>query len=299
MAILAWPYGAKAMTTKIAIIAPGQMGAAVAARLAEHGVEVLTTLEGRSEASHARARRAGMRDVDREELVRADMLLSILPPGDAVALAEKLAPRIAALGLRPLYVDCNAVSPQTVKRIGAIIARSGAPFVDAGIIGGPPRPGEKGPTFYASGNAAESFASLSTRGLTIKLLNAPIGAASALKMSYAGITKGLTGISAAMMLGARRAGVGEALMSELRDSQPALAARFMRGMPGMYSKAYRWVAEMEEIAAFLGEDAAAASVYEGLARLFERLAEDFASDRDETGTLDALLSGEAEKVGAE
>jgi 3-hydroxyisobutyrate dehydrogenase-like beta-hydroxyacid dehydrogenase len=277
------------MSIKVAIIAPGQMGAAVAARLGENGIEVLTTLEGRSQASRERARKAGMRDVGGDELLRTDILLSILPPKDAVALAENLAPRIAALGSRPLYVDCNAVSPKTATRIGAIIARSGAPFVDAGIIGGPPRPGNDGPTFYASGEQAKKLAQLIDYGLTIRLLDAPVGAASALKMSYAGITKGLTGIAAAMMLGARRAGVGEALMSELRESQSALAARFVRGMPDMYPKAYRWVAEMEEIAAFLGEDEAAASVYEGFARLFERLAEDFATGRRETGALDAVL----------
>jgi 3-hydroxyisobutyrate dehydrogenase-like beta-hydroxyacid dehydrogenase len=239
-----------------------------------------------------------MREVGIDELVAADMVLSILPPGDAVALAEKLVPRISALRVHPLYVDCNAVSPKTAERIAAIVAPSGARFVDAGIIGGPPRSGYDGPTFYASGEYAKSFATLSEYGLLIKLLDAPIGAASALKMSYAGITKGLTGIAAAMMLGARRAGVGEALMSELQDSQSVLASRFVRGVPDMYPKAYRWVAEMEEVAAFLGEDEAGASIYGGLARLFERLAEDFASDRDETGSIDAVLAAEREKARA-
>lgn len=286
------------MSIKVAIIAPGQMGAAVAARLSANGIEVLTTLEGRSEATRERARKAGMRDVELDEVVLADMVLSILPPGDAVALAETLVPRISARHAHPLYVDCNAVSPETTRRIAAIVAPSGAPFVDAGIIGGPPRSGYAGPTFYASGEHAKSFATLSGHGLAIKLLDAPVGAASALKMSYAGITKGLMGIAAAMLLGARRAGVSEALMSELRDSQAPLATRFVRTMPDMYPKAYRWVAEMEEIAAFLGEDEAGASIYEGFARLFERLAGDFASMRNETGALDAVLAEEREKARA-
>ncbi len=92
-----------------------------------------------------------MREVETDRLVRADILLSILPPGEAVALAPLLAPRLAEQNLRPHYVDCNAVSPQTAKTIASIIAGSGAPFVDAGIIGGSPRPGAKGPSFYASG----------------------------------------------------------------------------------------------------------------------------------------------------
>jgi 3-hydroxyisobutyrate dehydrogenase-like beta-hydroxyacid dehydrogenase len=216
--------------------------------------------------------------------------LSILPPGEAVALAASFAPRLAAHNLRPLYVDCNAVSPRTAREIGAIISGAGAPFVDAGIIGGPPRPGVKGPTIYASGPAAEEFARLSEYGLTIKVLDGPLGAASALKMSYAGITKGLNGIAAGMLLGARRAGVGEALREELRDSQPALAARFAKSLPDMYPKAYRWVAEMEEIAAFLEEDEASAAIYHGLAALFDRVAKDFSGEKLETGVLDALLA---------
>ncbi len=281
------------MKPKVAIIAAGHMGAAVGARLVRHGIEVSTSLEGRSAASRKRAGEAGLRDVDLDRLVEADILLSILPPGEAVALAENLTRRFAARGARPLYVDCNAVSPRTAKRIAAIVAPSGAPFVDAGIIGGPPRQGDKGPKFYACGEAAQRFASLSGYGLTIKLLDAPIGAASALKMSYAGITKGLSGLAAAMLLAASREGVAEALRAELHDSQAGLAARFEKTLPRMYPKAYRWIAEMEEIATFLGDDKAAAMMFAGLARLYDRLAEDFASGKVETGALDAFLEGRA------
>ncbi|MFI4997757.1 MAG: DUF1932 domain-containing protein, partial [Hyphomicrobiales bacterium] len=256
------------MKPEVAIIAPGQMGAAVAARLVERGIQVLTSLDGRSEASRRRAKEAGMREVETDRLLRADILLSILPPGEAVALATLLAPRLAEQNPRPIYVDCNAVSPQTVKVIADIIAGSGAPFVDAGIIGGPPRPGAKGPSFYASGEAAPGFARLSEYGLTIKLLDAPIGAASALKMSYAGITKGLSGLAAAMLLAASREGVAEALRAELHETQAGLAARFEKTLPDMYPKTYRWVAEMEEIATFLGDDKAVAMVFAGLARLY-------------------------------
>jgi hypothetical protein len=42
----------------------------------------------------------------------------------------------------------------------------------------------------------------------------------------------------------------------------------------MYPKAYRWVAEMEEIAAFLGEDAAGRDLYQTMARFYARLAAD-------------------------
>ena len=136
----------------IGVIAQGMMGAGVGRRLHESGATVRTLLTGRSQASAERARTAGMAAAanERELLSGADFFLSILPPGEAEALAQHLAPALTALDRKPVYVDCNAVSPQTAIRIGEIIAPTGADFVDAGIIGGPPRPGYS-PTIYASG----------------------------------------------------------------------------------------------------------------------------------------------------
>jgi 3-hydroxyisobutyrate dehydrogenase-like beta-hydroxyacid dehydrogenase len=277
------------MTPIVTIIAPGNMGSAVGRRLVEHGLEVLTPLTGRSEASRERARQAGMRAVTDAEAAAADMVLSIVPPGDAVSLAEKLAPLLAKGANKPLYVDCNAVNPVTVARISAVMAGAGLPFVDSGIIGGPPGPGTAGPAFYASGAEASRFAALARYGLDVRVLDGPLGAASALKMSYAGITKGFTALGAAMMLAATRGGAAEALHRELAQSQPALFGWLGRQMPKMYSKAYRWVAEMEEIGGYVGEDAAARRMFEGAAQLYDRLAEDFRAAQTETATLTAFL----------
>ena len=102
------------MTPTVAIIAPGNMGAGVAKRLTENKVTVLTALKGRSKASVARAREAGMQDVDERQLMEADFLLSIVPPGEAMALAKHFAPLLAAANRKPVYADCNAVSPATM-----------------------------------------------------------------------------------------------------------------------------------------------------------------------------------------
>ena len=270
----------------VAIIAPGAMGAAVGQVLGQHGVEVRTWLAGRSAASTARAAAAGLIATDVDGIAACDIILSIVPPGEALALAERLAP-----ALRPgtLYADCNAVSPQTVQLVGGVIAATGARFVDAGIIGLPPSPGKTGPSFYASGPDAPDFAVLGAHGLVVKVLDGPIGAASGLKMSYAGITKGLTGLAAAMMLAATRFGAAPDLAAELASSQPNLLAGLTRSVPGMYSKAYRWVAEMEEIAAFAGGDAATRQIYTGLAALFEGLAQDQAGPQQDIAALDAFF----------
>src|SRR5690606_22403715 len=124
------------------------------------GVRVLTALAGRSPRSGALAAKAGMLDMgdDRALVEASDMLLSILPPDRAVGLAERIATAIGAVGKTLLYVDCNAVAPETARRIGGIVTAAGARFVDAGIIGAPPGPGIAGPRFYASGADAADFA---------------------------------------------------------------------------------------------------------------------------------------------
>jgi 3-hydroxyisobutyrate dehydrogenase-like beta-hydroxyacid dehydrogenase len=256
------------------------MGSGVGRRLRESGAEVRTLLSGRSPASAARARAAGMvATADEHALLdRADFFLSILPPGEAEPLARRLARTLAALDHKPVYIDCNAVSPQTAIRIGEIIAPTGSHFVDAGIIGGPPRPGYS-PTIYASGPTAGQTAVMRDWGIDWRVITGPIGAASALKMSYAGITKGTTAITAAMLLGAARSGCGEALIAELLESQPQMLERMRRSIPTMYDKAYRWVAEMEEISDFLGENPPSRDMYAAIARFYDYLAAAHAETR--------------------
>jgi|SRR5580658_3125667 putative dehydrogenase len=268
----------------IAVIAPGSMGSAVGRRLVEHGAEVRTALAGRSAATVARAAACGMVAAEAPALARSAFILSIVPPGEAVGLARSLAPALSLAERKPVYVDCNAVSPETALRVAAIIGSTGCRFVDAGIIGGPPLPGSAGPTFYASGPDAAEFAGLGDYGLEISLLDGPVGAASALKMSYAGITKGMTALGTAMILAATRAGVADALAAELAASQPGLLKIFQRSVPGMFPKAYRWVAEMEEIAAFSG-DPATAEIYGGVAGLYRRITGDVAGANDDTAAL--------------
>jgi len=265
------------------------MGSAVGKRLVEHGLKVTTVTAGRSDATKARAREAGMVPVSEEDAASADLILSIVPPGDALALSERFAPLLRARNEKPVYVDCNAVSPKTAVDIASVVTQTGTPFVDAGIIGAPPKPNYDGPAFYASGEAADRFAVLGDYGLKVHVIDGPAGAASAMKMSYAGITKGFTAMGAAMMLAATRAGTAEALHDELSRSQPQLLAWLTRQVPAMFPKAYRFVAEMEEIADFVGEDPAARQMYQGYGQLYERLAADVEADKKETGALAALL----------
>jgi 3-hydroxyisobutyrate dehydrogenase-like beta-hydroxyacid dehydrogenase len=276
------------MKTKIAVIAQGAMGAAVAARLVENGADVVTSLSGRGPASAQRAAEAGMRPVSDPELSSADLILSIVPPSDALGLAERLSPVLRSSSNKPLYVDCNAVSPETAKRVAGVIAETGSPFADGGIIGGPPRKGYGGPTLYVSGEPANRVEGLA-RGIVVRTIDGPVGAASALKMSYAAITKGLTALATASVLAATQAGAAEALHRELSESQPMLLAWLGRSVPDMFAKAYRFVGEMEEISSFMGSEGAS-GIYAGIAELYREVAADKEGDNRDIEALSGFFT---------
>jgi 3-hydroxyisobutyrate dehydrogenase-like beta-hydroxyacid dehydrogenase len=267
------------------------MGSAVSARLVERGIDVITLLAGRSRTSNERAERSGMRPVSEAEIANARFILSIVPPSEALGLAERLAPVLLAARAKPLYIDCNAVSSATVSRIGTVITATGAPFADAGIIGGPPKDGYDGPSIYVCGVAPDKIVPLSEGGLKMRHLDGPVGAASALKMSYASITKGLTGIATASILAASRYGAADALHAELTASQKAILATITRAVPDMFQKAYRFVGEMEEIGAH-SERSSTAAIYGGLAKLYQEIADDLDGPKRDIAALEAFFKAE-------
>ena len=227
-------YPARMIARTVAVISPGEMGSAVGRRLREGGLRVVTSLAGRTGRTRALAADAGIEDAGSlaAAIRQSDVVLSILPPARALELAE-------AVGRDPgpLYVDCNAVSPASASAIGRAV---GERYVDAGIIGAP-----TAPRFYASGPHAAELAELP---LDVRVLDGDIGQASGLKMCYAALTKGLTALLTESMVTADVLGVSEALRLELGDSQPLFLTGARQGLPGMVPKAYRWIAEMEQIA---------------------------------------------------
>lgn len=275
---------------KITIIAQGAMGSGIGRRLVESGHDVATVLEGRSEASAARAKAAGMKPVEFAQAADCDLFLSILPPSEAEALAQRIARLIAAMPRKPIYVDCNAISPGSMGSVAAIAGAAGAEVVDIGIIGGPPKPGNS-PAIYAAGPAAGRVRDLLGDGLDVRVQEGPVGAASALKMCYAGLTKGFQALGLAMLGAAARSGAGDALKAQLAESQPDFLRYFDVQVPAAFPKAYRFVGEMEEISAFLASsgETGAAAIYAGMAKLYERIAEDVAGPRTEVAAITNLL----------
>jgi 3-hydroxyisobutyrate dehydrogenase-like beta-hydroxyacid dehydrogenase len=258
----------------VAIMSPGDMGHAVAAMLRGHGLRVITCLAGRSGRTRALAERAGMEALpDDDALVRdADFLLSILVPAQAEHLARRIAAALERTRAQMVYVDCNAIAPQTARRIGAIVEAAGARFVDAGIIGPPPGPGARTP-FYASGAHARDFAVLRDFGLDVRPVGERPGDASALKMCYAALTKGTTALMTELSVAAERLGVGTVLRQEFLESQPAALERMASNLPSMIPKAHRWVGEMAEIATTFEDCGLTPKTYLGAAEIYDFVAQ--------------------------
>ena len=254
--------------TRIAVIGAGAMGAGVGRRLAERGCEVPTLLDGRSEATRQRAAEAGMTAAGLEDIASAQVILSIVPPAQAAAVVETLAP-VFASGHAPLFCDANALAPETKQRLAARVAELGGQMVDGGIIGSPPRSDYDGPRLFVCGDGAGAMALLNDYGVDTRILPGPLSAAAALKMCYAGINKGVIGLVTAMLLAAERHGAAAELLEELAVSQRPLLERMRTAVPSMFPKAYRWDAEMHEIAAFLfPDDPSAASIWTGMGAFY-------------------------------
>ncbi len=255
----------------IAIMAPGQMGHAIGGHLVSQGLRVITNLEGRGPDTRARAARAGIEDVGSDSALvhEADMVLSVLPPGNAVELARRIA-ATAGDGAEFLYVDCNAISPATAAEIAQIMAGAGIQCVDAAIRGGAAVDGKPQPRIYASGPGADRFAALNAFGLDIHDIGGAPGRASGLKICAAAVSKGLVLLAIQAFTCARVLGVQELLGEEL-DNNPALASARRRAA-NFGPDAYRWATEMDEIAATMEAAGLSPGTFEGFAALC-RLAE--------------------------
>jgi len=279
------------MGKRIAILATGDMGHAVGRALGEHGHEQITCLTGRSERSRGLAEIGGFRDIaDLKKLVgEADMVLSILPPAAAIGLAGEVAWAMRAAASYPVFVDCNAVSPATVRRIAGIVTDAGASVIDAGIIGLAPGNGS-GPRFYVSGSDTAPIQALDGCGFRVIPIGDEIGKASGLKMCYAGLTKGTWTLQTAVLLAAEQMGLSAELRSEFEVSQQPTLAIMEARVPRLPVDSGRWIGEMEEIATSFRDVGVASGFHEGAAEIFRLLAETpFAEETRETMNMDRGL----------
>lgn len=186
-----------------------------------------------------------MREVPLSEaLAGAGVVMSIVPPHAAADVAQD----VAARGFKGLYIDANAVSPETARRVASIVKAAGASYVDGSIMGPPPREAGQTNMYFSGACAREAAALLGGSIVDARVLGDDPTAASALKMCFAAWTKGSAALLLAIGRLARSHDLLEPLLREWEESVPELPARLERTESRIHEKAWRYIGEMEEIA---------------------------------------------------
>ena len=253
----------------VGLLHPGEMGAAVGGCLVSVGHEVLWDPAGRSRASTGRALAAELTGVTFDRLIaRSSVIFSICPPHGALDVAQQ----VASAGYTGLYVDANAVSVATAEQVCGVVTAAGATYVDGGIIGMPPEaPGHT--RLYLSGpHAAEVRPLFSRSPLDARIAEGPAYAASSVKMAYAAWTKGSAALLLAARALARASGVERTLLAEWSLSQAGIGDQSERSAAAAAAKGWRWVGEMEEIAASMAAAGLPAGFHEAAADIYDRAA---------------------------
>ena len=257
----------------IGVMSPGDMGQAIAQQLQQKGYNVCTALAKRSARSKALAQQAGLTDVGSLEKLteRCEIILSVMNPGAALDFATEMAQALSVTKRQPLLVDCNAIAPVTLQAINAKITAAGGRCADGGIIGPPPRGAAK-TRLYVSGPEARELEQLATPQIRVIVMSDRLGDASAIKMCYAAMNKGMIALALELLIAARRLGVDAALAAQLNETHRDVYDRIIGGLPVMPPKAYRWVPEMLEIARTFEAAGMTPRMFQGAADMYEFVA---------------------------
>ena len=245
------------------------MGSALGANWLAGGAEVRTCVTGRSGRTAALVRAAGLRTVDTlHDVVTCDLVVSVVPPGQALDAAREIADAARHARAAPLVVDLNAVSPETLHAVAGALADAGLDLVDGSISGGPPTP-DRPVRVYVCGPRADEV-----RGpwLDVVRLPGPVGRASALKMCTASMYKGSTALVLQAMQTARRHGVLAEFLADTARAWPADVPGWPQDVALAATKAGRFVDEMHEIARTQAEAGLAPQLFDGVAAAYARVA---------------------------
>ena len=256
----------------VAILSPGDMGHAIGRLLKENELRVLTCLMGRSNRTKQLSEQAGITDVpNMNDLVeQSDVLMSVTVSEAVPGLCREIADAVKATGTDLLFAECNAIAPELSKDMEGVLKAGGARYVDASIIGGPPRNGSS-PRVYASGDNASEFEQLRDFGLDVRNLGPQLGRASGIKMCYAAMTKGTTALHTELLIAAEKMGLTKELMAEFSGGQQAAVTRMEGWIPSMPAKSRRWVSEMEEVEKTFNDLGLTPDIFKGVADMYRMI----------------------------
>lgn len=257
----------------ITLMSPGEMGSPIAQQIIQSGIKVISPLKNRSIQTRDRAKKFGIEDSDtlNDSINESELIISILVPDAAEELARNVAEASNDLDKEIFFADLNAISPETVINMKNILSKSKVKFIDGGIIGSPPK-GDIIPRIYVSGENSNYFNTLDGLGMKVIDMAGEIGAASAMKMAYASITKGYSSLLIAAVTLSIRTNNFDALMKELEFSQPNVF-NDLKNIKSIPSKAHRWVGEMEEISKTYIENNITGDFHSGSRSIYKNVSE--------------------------
>ena len=281
---------------RIGILSIGEMGYHWAKILTGRGVEVLTYAKDRSETTRKRAETVGVKCVPSTvTLVKdTDLIVSIVVPSAAKRVATKVAKAAAKSGRRNLlYLDANAISPMTANAIEKVLQPSGVDFVDGCIIGSATKM-DKGAVVYVSGPQAAKIQDLEPYGFSVKVLGPTVAQASAFKVVYAGLTKGLQGLFVELLMGAKRFGLLDEILKRYEESFPGLLDKLTSSIVGLRIHAARRAEEMDELKRTFGYHGMKAFMAPAAQRVLQSIAELDVGKTSATGGREGDLLGTLE-----
>lgn len=274
---------------RVGILSIGEMGYHWARLLQEHGVEVLTSTRGRSEITQKRAENAGVKSVPLSRLVSdVDLIVSIVVPSAARKIASQVGKALAKAGRKDcLYLDANAISPMTAETVGAILSQAGTAFVDGSIIGSAANLSRA--VVYVSGPRAEELIALKASGLNVEVLGPKAGQASAFKVVYAGLTKGLQALLTELLLGARKFDLLQEITRRYEESFPGLVGKVGGSIAALPVHAGRRAEEMRELGETFRHHGLKAVIAPATRKMLEQIAALECGKASETGAREGNL----------
>lgn len=261
--------------TRVAILHPGEMGAAVAHALRDKGISCFGLIEGRSAATQARAQVSGMTlcGTLAEAVQDSDLIISLVPASEAVAVAAQVA---AALGsaqpdsARPLFLDANSTDARLVPRLAEIASGAGLDFVDGALVGSAARV-RQDTVLLLSGAQAGRAAEALAPALAVRVVGTEPGQASGLKLALSVVTKGLVALVLETLDAAHSVGAEDHAIALLASVYPGVFEVARRVLPTYPRHIARRRAEVQDAADWLRSHGRAAPMARATADLFARL----------------------------
>lgn len=267
----------------VGILSPGEMGSAIGRDMVRNGIRVISSLDDRSDRTKLLSKNVNIEDVGSyyEVVNQSDIILSIVVPSEAKNVGNIISETLRNSTHKIIYVDCNAISPDSVKSISEMIVETGSIFVDAGIIGPPPNNNDI-PRLYVSGPDLDLIMDLDGNGIKVVPIGEMIGSASGMKMCYAGITKGTSALYLASLMVSNLFGISDELITELEYSQKSVFSR-IQNMNKIPTTAERFSGEMLEIAHTFSSIGMTSGFHFGAADVYRLIAStDLSSETPET-----------------